>query len=167
VTPSQSPAAVREALELGGPLPERGAPAEALLAETARRLFDRSLFNAHPRFFGYITSSPAPIGMLAELIAASLNPNSGSRTLPPAATEIERECVRWIAELIGYPADTGGLLVSGGNMANFVCFWAARAAMAPWNVRELGARKDGEGALRVYTSAETHTWVQKAADLAG
>jgi aromatic-L-amino-acid decarboxylase len=167
VTPSQSPAAVRAALELGRPLPEQGTPAETLLEETAGRLFDRSLFNGHPRFFGYITSSPAPIGMLAELLAAAVNPNVGAWTLSPAATEVERECVRWIAELIGYPADTGGLIVSGGNMANLVCFWAARAAMTPWNVRELGVRKDGEGALRVYTSAETHTWVQKAADLAG
>ena len=46
------------------------------------------------------------------------------------ATEIEAQTVRWIAELIGFPADAGGLLVSGGNMANFVCFLAARAAKA-------------------------------------
>ena len=59
-------------------------------------------------------------------------------TLSPAATEIEAQTVRWIAELIGYPADCGGLLVSGGNMANFVCFLAARAAKAGWDVREQG-----------------------------
>ena len=46
--------------------------------------------------------------------------------------------MRWIAELIGYPADCGGLLVSGGNMANIVCFLAARAAKAGWDVREHG-----------------------------
>jgi aromatic-L-amino-acid/L-tryptophan decarboxylase len=167
VTRGESPAAVREALGLGRPLPEQGTDAGALLEETARLLFDHSLFNGHPRFFGYITSSPAPIGMLGELMAAALNANVGGWTLSPAATEVERETVRWIAELIGYPADTGGLLVSGGNMANIVGFYAARAAKAPWNVRALGAAPPGEPRLRVYASSETHTWIQKAADLSG
>jgi glutamate/tyrosine decarboxylase-like PLP-dependent enzyme len=167
VTPGEGPAEVRAALGLGGPLPERGTAAGPLLEETARRLFEHSLFNGHPRFFGYITSSPAPIGMLGDLLASALNANVGGWTLSPAATEIERETVRWIAELIGYPAETGGLLVSGGNMANLVCFFAARAALAPWNVREQGVAPTGGKRLRVYTSAETHTWIQKAADLSG
>jgi glutamate/tyrosine decarboxylase-like PLP-dependent enzyme len=167
VTPGEPPAVVRAALGLGGPLPEHGTAPEALLDDTARRLFDHSLFNGHPRFFGYITSSPAPIGMLGDLLASALNPNVGAYTLGPAATEIELETVRWIAELIGYPGDAGGVLVSGGNMANMVCFLAARAAMAPWNVREQGVAPAGRERLRVYASAETHTWIQKAADLFG
>src|SRR4051812_3649281 len=61
VTHDESPTAVREALGVTGPLPEEGTEPGALLEDTARRLFDHSLFNAHPRFFGYITSSPAPI----------------------------------------------------------------------------------------------------------
>jgi glutamate/tyrosine decarboxylase-like PLP-dependent enzyme len=68
---------------------------------------------------------------------------------------------------MGYPTDCGGLLVSGGNMANLVCFFAARAAKAPWNVRERGVAVEGEPRLRVYASVETHTWIQKATDLAG
>jgi len=167
VTPGEGPAAVRAALGLGGPLPERGTDAETLLEDTARLLFDHSLFNGHPRFFGYITSSPAPIGMLGDLLASALNPNVGAWTLSPAATEIECETLRWLADLVGYPRDTGGVLVSGGNMANLVCFFAARAAMAPWNVREQGVAPAGSERLRVYVSAEAHTWVQKATDLSG
>ena len=120
-----------------------------------------------PRFFGYITAAPAPIGMLGDLLAAAVNPNVGAWTLSPAATEIESQTVRWIAELIGYPADCGGLLVSGGNMANFVGFLAARAAKSGWDVRERGVAGEPGRRLRVYGSAETHTWIQKAADLAG
>ena len=167
VTRDESPSAVREALGLDGPLPESGTDAAALLDETADRLFDHSLFNAHPRFFGYITAPPAPIGILGDLLAAALNPNVGAWTLSPAATEIELQTVRWIAGLIGFPIDCGGLLVSGGNMANLVCLFAARAARAPWNVRERGIAGPGAGALCVYASTETHTWIQKAADLAG
>lgn len=157
LTRDESPSAVRAALDLSGPLPEDGMDPAVLLEQTTQRLFDHSLFNGHPRFFGYITSSPAPIGMLGDLLAAAVNPNVGSWTLAPAATEIEGQTVRWIAEFIGYPADAGGLLVSGGNMANFVCFLAARRAKADASGRP----------LRVYVSAETHTWIQKAADLFG
>ena len=137
------------------------------MKRSAQLLFDHSLFNAHPRFFGYVTAPPAPIGVLGDFLAAALNANVGAWTLSPAATEIESQTVRWIAELIGYPVDCGGLLVSGGNMANIVGFLAARAAKAPWNVREEGVAGDSRRRLRVYASAETHTWIQKAADLAG
>ena len=138
-----------------------------MLERTAALLFDHSLFNAHPRFFGYITAPPAPIGILGDFLASALNANVGGWMLAPAATEIEAQTVSWIASLIGYPADCGGLLVSGGNMANFVCFLAARAASAHWNLRERGVVGESGQRLRVYASAETHTWIQKAADLAG
>jgi len=165
VTPGETPAQVRAALGLGGPLPEQGTDPAALLERTASLLFDHSLFNAHPKFFGYITSSPAPLGMLGELLASSVNPNVGGFMLSPAATEIEVETVRWIAELIGFPATAGGLLVSGGNMANFVPFFAARVAQPDWKIRAEGV--SGGKRLRAYVSAETHTWIQKAADLSG
>ena len=167
VTRDESPSAVRDALGLNGPLPQDGEDPAVLVDGLARTIADHSLFNGHPRFFGYITSSPAPIGMLGDLLASALNPNVGGWLLGPAASEIEGQTVRWIAELIGYPNDCGGLLVSGGNMANFVCFLAARAAGAHWDVRADGVNDGSRPALRCYASAETHTWIQKAADLTG
>ena len=167
VTRDESPSVVRAALDLSRPLPEAGEAPGPLLERTARLLFDHSLFNAHPRFFGYITAPPAPIGILGDFVATALNANVGGWLLSPAATEIEVQTVRWIAALVGYPVECGGLLVSGGNMANFVCFFAARAAKAPWDVREHGLAESSARRLRVYASAETHTWIQKAADLGG
>ena len=167
VTRDESPSAVREALALDGSLPDAGADADALLESAARLIADHSLFNGHPRFFGYITAPPAPIGILGDFLAAALNPNVGAWVLSPAASEVERQTVRWIAELVGYPSDCGGLLVSGGNMANLVCFFAARAAGADWEVRDSGVNDGTRPRLRAYCSAETHTWVQKAADLSG
>jgi len=163
VTPDETPAAVRAALGLDGPLPQEGSDAADVLRDTARTLFAHSLFNAHPRFFGYITAPPAPIGILGDFLASALNANVGSWVLSPAATEIEVQTVRWIGELIGFPA-ADGLLVTGGNAANIVCFVAARAAGARWNVREAGV---GPGELVAYASKETHTWIQKAADICG
>jgi glutamate/tyrosine decarboxylase-like PLP-dependent enzyme len=165
VVHDESPAAVRRALNADQPLPEEGVPAGALVDEAADLLFQHSLFNGHPRFFGYVTSSPAPIGALGDLLASAINQNVGAWRLSPVATEIEAQSIRWIAELIGYPVDGDGLLVSGGNMANFVCFLAARAA-AGADLRTSGLR-NARAALHVYASTETHTWIQKAADLFG
>jgi aromatic-L-amino-acid/L-tryptophan decarboxylase len=165
VTRGESLAEVRAVLGAAAALPETGTDAARLVSEATALLFDHSLFNGHPRFFGYITSSPAPIGMFGDFLAAALNPNVGARELSPLATEIEAQTVRWIAELIGYPGTCGGLLVSGGNMANLVCLIAARAARA----RGGDVRKEGVGgrSMVVYASSETHGWIKKAADLAG
>jgi aromatic-L-amino-acid decarboxylase len=166
VVRDESPADVRRVFAAEQTLPPTGRDAAALIEETTALLFDHALFNAHPRFFGYITSSPAPIGVLGEFVAAALNQNVGAWRLGPLATEIEKQTVRWIAELIGMPAGCDGLLVSGGNMANFVGVIAARAAKAADNVRRRGMSRE-VSRLLLYTSTETHTWVQKAADLFG
>jgi aromatic-L-amino-acid decarboxylase len=166
VTRDESPGDVRQALDSGRRLPDTGVDAARALTEATELLFEHSLFNGHPRFFGYITSSPAPLGMLGDFLAAALNQNMGAWKLAPMATEIEAQTVRWIAELVGFPPDCGGLLVSGGNMANFACFLAARAAKAGWDLRKTGVRGDSRP-LVVYASTETHTWIQKAADLFG
>jgi aromatic-L-amino-acid decarboxylase len=167
VAPSESPAAVQELIAAGRAFPQEGTEAGALLAHASTLLFDHSLFNGHPRFFGYITASPAPIGMLGDLLAAAVNANVGSWRLAPVATEIEAQTVRWIADLIGFSDPCGGLLVSGGNMANIVGLLAARAAAATWDVRKGGTAGGATSQLRIYASAETHTWIQKAADIAG
>lgn len=165
VTPGESPPEVQALLGADRPLPEEGTDPERLLKEATDLLVDHSLFNGHPRFFGYITSSPAPIGILGDFLASAINPNVGAWVLAPMATEIERQSVSWIAELLGYPTDCGGLLVSGGNMANMVGLWAARTAKAGTDIRVSGMRAGAQ--MRVYVSEETHTWIQKATDVSG
>ncbi len=165
VTTGETPQAIRSLLPHDR-VPEHGSPANDLLAETAQLLFDHSLFNGHPRFWGYITASASPIGALSDLLAASVNPNVGASILSPVASEIEAQTIRWIADMIGYPRTCGGLMVSGGNMANFVCFLAARKAKTPWDLKTDGL---GPGSRRLvaYVSSETHTWIDKAAELFG
>jgi aromatic-L-amino-acid/L-tryptophan decarboxylase len=165
LTSGETPAEIRARLGRA-PLPVNGTAAAALLPDTTRLLLEHSLFNGHPRFMGYITSSAAPLGALADLLAASVNPNVGGWELSPVASEIEAQTVRWVAELVGYPATCGGLLVSGGNMANFACFLAARRAVLGEQVRAGGLRQETAPPC-VYASAETHTWLQKACDLFG
>jgi aromatic-L-amino-acid/L-tryptophan decarboxylase len=164
VTPGETLREVRSALG-NMPLDEHGMPADRLIEQAAALLIDHSLFNGHPRFFGYITSSAAPIGALGDLLAAAVNPNVGAWQLSPMASEMEAQAVRWIADLIGYPAGCGGIMVSGGNMANFVGFLTARRARATWDVRQEGLY--GGPRLVIYATREAHTWLEKAADLFG
>lgn len=135
-------------------LPREGSDAAALLDEAMHLLLDRSPITAHPRFHGYIASSPAPIGMLAELLAAAVNANVSLWRTAPVASEIEAQTLRWLAELVGLPEGSGGLLTSGGNSANTVALLAARHAA-------------GNGAHAIYASRETHGWLAKAVRIAG
>lgn len=165
VTPSESPTKLQNLLG-NLSLPENGKPATELISKTTDLLFNHSLLNGHPKFLGYITSSAAPIGALADLLATSVNPNVGAHILSPIATEIEKQTIKWLSEFIGVSTDYGGILVSGGNMANFTAFLAARTAKAPKNVKEDGIQNT-LNKLTVYCSKTTHTWIEKAAILFG
>ena len=165
VTPNEKPSQLQNIIG-NVSLPENGISATELISKTTDLLFNHSLLNGHPKFLGYITSSASPIGALADLLAASVNPNVGAHILSPIATEIEKQTVRWLSEFIGVSSDYGGILVSGGNMANFTAFLAARTAMAPKSIKENGI-SNATGKLTIYCSKTTHTWVEKAAILFG
>jgi aromatic-L-amino-acid decarboxylase len=148
-------------------MPEQGRDIAPVIDEFSEKFFRLSTHNGSPRFFGYITSSAAPIGALADLLAAAVNPNCGAWALSPVATEIENETIRWLSEFMGLPGKWDGVLVSGGNMANMVGFTAARTAKAGWDIRATGLAGQDAKRLVLYTSKETHTWVNKAADIGG
>jgi glutamate/tyrosine decarboxylase-like PLP-dependent enzyme len=148
-------------------LPERGTNIAPVIEEFSKLFFEHSTHNGSPRFWGYITSSAAPIGALADLIAAAVNPNCGAWALSPIATEIENECVRWLAQFMGLPGKWDGIVVSGGNMANIVAFIVARKAKATWDIRAKGLTAREAQRLVLYGSGEMHTWINKAADICG
>lgn len=164
VTKGESPQQIQDILG-NYSLPENGIEPSILLAKASDLLLNHSLLNGHPKFLGYITSSAAPIGALADLLAASINPNVGANILSPMATAIEQQTIRWLAEFIGVAPTYGGLIVSGGNMANFTAFLAARTAMAQKSFKQDGLIKEDE--MLMYCSKATHTWIEKAAVLFG
>jgi glutamate/tyrosine decarboxylase-like PLP-dependent enzyme len=165
VTPAEDESSVKAYLDSDKPLPEKGMDPGKLITESADLLIRHSLYNGHPRFWGYITSSPAPLGILGDFLSSAVNSNVGAWALSPMASEIEAQTIRWIGSLIGYPSG-GGLIVSGGNVANYIGFIAAIRAKAGINVRDKGISQANKS-LKVYCSQETHTWIQKAADLFG
>src|SRR5687767_14995802 len=117
VLPAVLPSEVAAAF--AGPMPAEGEPPSVLLADWRDTVVPLSTAVGSPRHFAFVNGSGAMIGILAEAMAAATNTNAGAFRLGPAAAAIERQVVRWVAGFIGYPEDTGGILVSGGTMANF------------------------------------------------
>ncbi|HEX8336675.1 MAG TPA: pyridoxal-dependent decarboxylase [Pyrinomonadaceae bacterium] len=153
----------------GGGLPEEGAGLEALKGACAE-VFRLSRQNGHPRMFGYVASPATPVGAWASLAAAALNSNVTSWRSAPGPTEVERTAVRWLAELIGFRGEglnegCGGLLTSGGSMANLNALFVAHRAQA----RDASRRGLwGERApATLYASDQVHLSVPKAADILG
>jgi aromatic-L-amino-acid/L-tryptophan decarboxylase len=121
--------------------------------------------NSHPRFFGFINATADPVGILADFLAAGMNPNCWGGD--HAANHVETRVVSWLATMLGYPESAEGILVSGGSMANFTALAAARRAMTPGNVREDGLAGPDRPRLTVYASDQVHSCVDKAVDLLG
>ena len=153
------------------------------IARECSEVLRHSRQNGHPRMFGYVASPAAPAGAYAALLASALNSNVTSWRSAPSATTLERTVVRWLAEMIGYAGaglneTCGGLLTSGGSMANLNALFVAHRSRA----RELlkndgdseGARNPsraglwGAGApMTLYASDQVHLSIPKAADVLG
>jgi aromatic-L-amino-acid decarboxylase len=153
---------------LDQPLPTEGLDPAAILERFAETVLPFPMGNGHPRFFGWVNSPPAHISVLAELLAAAMDPSCAGGD--HAAIYVERAAVRWLMELIGYPTDGSmGILVSGGSMASLTCLAAARHRLAlreGWNDRRDGVGGD-RAPLVIYLSSEAHTTLHKAIELLG
>jgi len=160
-------AAERTAL-LEQSLPADGRPPRAILELFRDAIAPYPMGNGHPRFFGWVNPPPAPIGIVADLLAAAMNPSCAGGD--HAAIYVERTAVRWLMELVGFPVDGSmGLLVSGTSVATIIALAAARhrAAMAQgWAIRADGMQ-GAHPRLRLYVSQEGHSCLFKAAELLG
>jgi aromatic-L-amino-acid decarboxylase len=155
--------AVREAVAM--PVPEDPMPLDDLFGYLREVVLERSMYPGHPGFMAYITGAGTVPGAAADLLAAGLNQNLGGWRLSPAASEIEQHLTRWLAGGFGLPEGSGGLIVSGGAMANFVGLKVARDRKAGWDVRTEGVR--GGAPMVIYGSDEVHSVNQRAADMLG
>ncbi|MBM3218937.1 MAG: aminotransferase class V-fold PLP-dependent enzyme [Candidatus Rokubacteria bacterium] len=149
-------------------LPDEGRAPRAILELFRDAVLPHAMGNGHPRFFGWVNSPPAPLGVVADFLAAAMNPSCAGGD--HAAIYLERAAVRWLMELIGFPT-TGsmGLLVSGASVASIVGLAAARQHAATahgWDIRADGLQ-GARPRLRLYVSPEGHGCLRKAAELLG
>jgi aromatic-L-amino-acid decarboxylase len=163
VTHDVTPAETGPALAL--PVPEEPMPVDDLVAHLRELTFEQSLQVGHPAFFAYIVGAGTVPGAAAELLAAGLNPNLGGYRLSPGAAEIELHLTRWLAERFGLPEGAGGMIMTGGAMANFVGLKCARDDRMGIDVREHGVRDHDP--VAIYASEEAHVVIRRSADMLG
>ncbi|HEX8832191.1 MAG TPA: pyridoxal-dependent decarboxylase [Longimicrobium sp.] len=156
------PDAVRAAFR--EPLPRAGQGEERTYEEFAERVRPYPNGNLHPRFWGWVQGTGTPLAMMSEMLAAALNPHLGGLNQAPAL--VEHQVIAWLAELMGMPEGTSGVLVTGGSMASTLGIAVARHAKAGFDVREEGLQGTRPRML-LYGSTETHGWARKAVELLG
>jgi len=129
--------------------------------DDAARILDESIAQPRPRYFVGVGSSGLEIGTIADLLAHTYDVNLAVDA--KAATQIEKQAIRWAAELIGYAPDAAGAFTSGGTVSNTTALAAAREYALP------GSRHDGLGGKRmaIYCSEEVHYSVTRAVETLG
>ncbi|MGQ0720972.1 MAG: pyridoxal phosphate-dependent decarboxylase family protein [Candidatus Eiseniibacteriota bacterium] len=138
-------------------LPEAGLGIEDGIRFFFERVVPRMTRVNHPRFHAYIPCPSSFAGTVGQVLAAGTNPFVGSWLGGATVSALELTVLRWIAELVGYPTDSGGILTSGGSGANLAALAAAR---------EHRGRETLERG-RIYVSEEGHASMDKAARILG
>lgn len=163
VAPDVSAAELKR--RLTEPLPREGRDFQALL-EVFDFVAAGSRHNDHPRFFGYVSAPGTPVATIADMLASALNANLPAWRSAPAPTELELVTIDWIKEVLGLDPGAGGLLLSGGSMANMCALAAARHWKCGPAVSRHGISAHPKP-LTVYVSADAHHSLHKAAALLG
>jgi len=146
------------------PLPLEPQPTEEVYQEFLENILYHPMGNIHPRFWGWVIGTGTVTGMLAEMLAAGMNPNLGGGDQVPAY--VEAQVLDWCKQMLGFPLDASGLLVSGGSMANLIGLAVARNARAGFDIRQEGLQSEHK-MLTFYGSAEVHSSIEKAIELMG
>jgi aromatic-L-amino-acid/L-tryptophan decarboxylase len=132
--------------------PERGEPFADVLRDLDEILLPGTTHWQSPRFFAYFANSAAEPGILAELLAATLNSVAFIWRTSPASTELEALTLDWVAQLLGLPSGWHGHIEDTASISTIAALAAARAST---------------GGRVVVCSEEAHSSVERAARLLG
>ncbi len=146
------------------PVPFAGQGEQAAYRAFAEDVLPYPNGNIHPRFFGWVQGNGTPLGMMADMLGAAINPHMAGFNQAPAL--VEAQVIRWFIQLMGFPESASGVLALGGSMANVLGLAISRNTHAGFDVRAKGLFQS-DSRLMVYTSTETHRWVVKGMEFLG
>jgi aromatic-L-amino-acid decarboxylase len=150
--------------EFKAPLPLSGQSEIEVYEEFKQTILPYPLGNSHPRFWGWVMGGGTPLGMLAELLTGALSAQlGGAEHIGPY---VELQVLDWLKQIMGFPTDASGILVSGASMANFLGLTVARNTKAPVDIRKVGLQS-GQPRMVLYTSVEAHSCHQKNVETLG
>jgi glutamate/tyrosine decarboxylase-like PLP-dependent enzyme len=164
----QPPGSLEAVAEIGGELPERGDGALAAIAELGRLGQEGATRSSGPRFFHFVIGGATPAALAADWLTSALDQNASAWIASALGTRLELVALDWLRQLFGLPKQFGGVLVTGGTMANFLCLAAAR----DWCAEQLGssaaeAGLAGAPQIPVLTSGYVHASAMKSLALLG
>ena len=141
--------------QVGGSPPEDGRSAEEVLEQVVRDVLPFAARLDHPRFFGFVPSSPTWPGVVADFLASGFNINSCTWLVSSGTSQLEIVVTDWLRQWIGYPETAGGLLTSGGSAASVEAIVSAREAAGH------------PERPTIYMSDQSHSALKRAALVAG
>ncbi|MCX6653678.1 MAG: pyridoxal-dependent decarboxylase, partial [Candidatus Bathyarchaeota archaeon] len=137
--------------------------------ETTYRLYQKNILphilatHTRPRFWGWVAGTGSPYGMLAEMVRAGTN---GAVDAFFAGQVVHQQTIDWIKDMLDYPEEAGGVIVSGGSEANFTGIAVARNAKATVDMKKKGTQSL-ERRMTLYCSEETHHCTERSVELLG
>lgn len=143
--------------ELKEPLPEAGTPYSELFDFLFQKAVGPGFNSASPGYLAYVPGGGILHAAVADLISDTVNRHVGVDVAAPGLVQLEANVVRWFCDMVGYPAEAGGFLTTGGSLANFSALFTARRTQLPEQFLS----------GTIYTSDQAHHSVQKAAVLTG
>ncbi len=155
----------REAKDfLSAPIPQEPQSINDIYVEFLKYILPYNKGNIHPRFFAWVQGTGTPFAVLAEMLATTMNPNVTIGEHAPMY--VDNQVVEWCKQLLNFPESGSGILLSGASMANITALTVARDHQLGLNIRG-GGVQEAKSKMTLYCSSETHSCVQKAAELIG
>ncbi len=143
--------------------PNQGEPFEQIMADFNQIIMPGISHWQHPGWFAYFPANNSPASVLAEMLTASLGVQGMIWDTSPAATELEETVMQWLRQMIGLPDTFTGVIQDTASTATLCALLSAREKTTGFAVNQKGFTQT----LRVYTSSQTHSSIEKGVKIAG